>query len=105
MASFVSVERVWAQTVSALAQRFHVTVHETTDLDLSRSRVVRGLIDSVDLIVLLIPYYVLPPEREPPALIFALGSLQKGAHWMARHRANLQVRDTVVVNSTACLDI
>ena len=102
---FESVQRVWDQSLRALRAHFDVVTHETDDADLSQSREVAQMLDAVELLVLLLPYHRLPCHRRVPLLLFALGSLQKGAAWMARHRADLRTTDTIVVNSTSCREI
>jgi len=101
----VSVERVWDQSLAALRARFDVVTHFTDELDLSQSREVARMLETVELLVLLLPYHRLPRQRAVPVLLFALGSLQKGAAWLARHRRDLRTTDTLVVNSTSCRGI
>jgi len=102
---FVSVERLWDQAMAALRRGFEVVAHHTDELDLSGSREVARMLECVDLLVVLLPYHRLPRNRKVPLLLFALGSLQKGAAWLARHRSDLRTSDTLVVNSTTCRDI
>jgi glycosyltransferase involved in cell wall biosynthesis len=105
MGPFSSVERVWDQVVASLERHYRVTVHRSSDLDLSCSRSAGRLLDTVDLAVLMLPYQRLPAQRRAPLLLLALGSLHKGAPWLVAHRDRLRASDTVVVNSSACLRI
>src|SRR6266700_783757 len=104
---FVSVSKLWTQILELLSEEFQVNIYyvNTFDINCNTSEYLTFL-DKIDLLVLLSPYYSIDRTlKDMPAVVFSLGSLQKGGHWLYRNRSSFRVYDSLLLNCSACEDI
>jgi glycosyltransferase involved in cell wall biosynthesis len=102
--SFVSVRRVWQQTIDLLSRDFPTRIYTAPGFDIDcNSPGYRRLLRAADLLVVLSPYFHLNRElKDMPAIVYALGSLQKGGHWLYWNKESFRPYDTLVLNSSVC---
>ncbi len=104
---YVSVSKLWTQTLTLLSEEFQVNVYyvNTFDINCNTSEYLTFL-DRIDLLVLLSPYYSIDRTlKNIPAIVYGLGSLQKGGHWLYRNCSSFRVYDSLLLNCSACEDI
>ena len=104
---FVSVSKIWEETICQLSKNFSVNVYKVTGFEIdSKSPSYRHFLDKVDVLVSLAPYYTIDRTvKEIPTIVFALGSIQKGGHWLYRNRKSFRAYDSLIVNCQACMEI
>lgn len=104
---FVSVSKLWEQIIQIISKSFLVYIYyvDTFKIDCSSPDYL-AFIKKIDLLILLAPYYSIDRSlKNIPVIIFALGSLQKGGHWLYRNRSTFCTGDSLIVNCLACENI
>ena len=103
---FESVSKLWDATVAALGRRFEIRVHTVDSFDVEGTPAFRAFVNDVDVLVALSPYYAIDREiADRPLVVYALGSLAKGGHWLRHNARSFRATDTLVVSSTRCAKI
>lgn len=53
--------------------------------------------------IILSPYYTVDRSlKECPVIVYGLGSMQKGGHWLVDNQTSLKRYDYTILNCTAC---
>lgn len=104
---FHSVSKLWDDTVAVLERSFDTRVHEIAAFDVDcETDAFRAFADGLDVFFALSPYYRIDRRvAARPLVAYALGSLAKGGHWLARNRDSFRTSDTLVVSSRSCARI
>ncbi|MCP4132623.1 MAG: glycosyltransferase family 4 protein [bacterium] len=101
---FVSVKRLWNRVVNLLSSYFTVHIYQVSQFNVDcDNNAFRNFIDEIQVLVSLSPYYSLDRTiANVPLVIFSLGSLHKGGHWLSRNQDSVREGDLLVLNSQAC---
>lgn len=104
---YVSVNRLWVETTRLISQRFPTSYYRVNSYEIdARSDAFVSFSKNIDVLLLMSPYYQIDRAIcNVPAIVFALGSLQKGGHWLRRNLQSFRSYDSLITNSTACYRI
>jgi glycosyltransferase involved in cell wall biosynthesis len=103
---YVSVSKLWDDTINLLSARFPTRIHEVSDYFVPTSRAYCDFVADIDVLMLLSPYYSIDRTvKDFPVVAYGLGSLQKGGHWLYQNRTSFREWDSVVLNCVSCKEI
>ena len=103
---YQSVGKLWTETVKIISERFETEVFEIEDFFVKSNQEYREFVNKIDLMMLLSPYYSIDRSiKQLPVVVYGLGSLQKGGHWLYDNRISFRNCDSVILNSSVCQSI
>lgn len=103
---YVSVNRLWLQTLNVLRSRYRVVVYEVSNYDVESNLAYQEFINQIDILFLMSPYYRIDRSiKKLPVIVYGLGSLQKGGHWLYQNLNSFRRYDTLILNSSSCMAI
>ncbi len=103
---YVSVNKLWHETVDTISQRYNTVVYEVDSYFVENNDDYKAFVDKIDLLFLLSPYYTVDRTyKEFPVVFYGLGSMQKGGAWLADNHSTFRSCDKVILNCTSCVNI
>jgi len=103
---YVSVNKLWRDTVDTISQKYDTVVYEVESYYVENNDAYKEFADKIDLLFLLSPYYTVDRTyKEFPIVFYGLGSMQKGAAWLADNHNTFRCYDKAILNCTSCVNI
>ncbi len=101
---FISVNNMWNTVIKLLSRYFTVRIYKVSQFNVDcANNAFRRFVQEIHVLILLSPYYSLDRTiANIPIIIFSLGSLHKGGHWLSRNQASVCEGDMLVLNSQVC---
>lgn len=100
---YISVDKLWNETVNIVSQKYDTEILEVESYKIENDTKYRRFISKIDVLILLSPYYTVDRSlKEFPVIVYGLGSMQKGGHWLVDNQTSFKRYDYTILNCTAC---
>ncbi|MCM1008948.1 MAG: glycosyltransferase [Ruminococcus flavefaciens] len=100
---YTSVDKLWNETVNIVSQKYDTEILEVESYKIENDAKYRRFISKIDVLILLSPYYTIDRSlKEFPVIVYGLGSMQKGGHWLIENQTSFKRYDYIILNCTAC---